>query len=340
MKTIGLLVLTAGVALSASFGARLAPDVSTELAMGAKVKVLKAAAGEAKAAYCTAREAQDLPHNANCPSPEDKKKAEEAAKEKAAAEKAKKAEAAKAAKAAGAEKKAAEKKAEPPKPDRAALLAQAKAAYEKVAAGQDTDVTGDAEKAQTVWLAAEAALIDPTADAAFVKPTEPSLRVTQWFEQSGIPFLGGLLLVFIGAIIGRRAVKDEASGKGKKGRAQAIDLTEAIGGLAAELKALADGMGETPETAQIDSIKDRLEALQFEAFQPIIESRGRAQVRFGIASYAELFGPFSSAERRANRAWSALVDKHWPEARASLRIAADQMAEAETILARLIGQSG
>lgn len=335
MKNIGLLVLAAGVALSASYGARLAPDVSAELATAKTPGVLKAAAGEAKAAYCKARLAAKLPHNTNCPSDEDKKKAAEAEKKAAAEAKKKAAEAKKAAKAAPKkEKKAAEKKAEP---DRAALFAKAQAAYDATAKGRDADATGDAAKAQDAWLAAEKARIEPTVLAALVKPTDPGKRVSQWFSQSGIPFLGGLLLVFIGAVIGRKAVKAEATGT-KKGSTQALDLGKVLGDLAAEMKTLSDGMGETPNAGQMDEIKARLEALQFEAFEPIVETRGRVQARYGIASYAELYGPFSSAERRANRAWSALVDQHWPEARDSLRIAAEQLAEAEVILQRLSGQ--
>jgi hypothetical protein len=188
-------------------------------------------------------------------------------------------------------------------------------------------------------MAAEKALIEPTADAAMVKPTDPSLRVSQWFSESGIPFLGGLLLVVVGAIIGRKAVRAEAAGTGggKKGP-EAVDFGALIKSLKAEITELAKGMGETPEAGQIEQVKSRIEALQFEAFEPIVEARGRIQVRFGIADYAELFSPFSSAERRINRSWSALVDNHWPEACDSMRIAANHLAETETILDRLLAK--
>lgn len=330
MKTIGLLVLAAGVALSASYGARLAPDVSVELATAKKAKVLKGAAADAKKAYCKARLVEKLPHNENCLSDEEKEKREAEAMKKAE-------EAKKAAKDKPKEKKKpVAKKKEAPEP--AKLRADAEAAYAAVEATRDADATGEAAKAQDVWMAVEKAIIEPSVAAALVKPTEPGLRVSQWFSQSGVPFLGGLLLVFIGAIIGRRAVKAEATGTGKKGGAQAIDLGQVLGKLSADMQALADSMGEAPTDGQMTEIKTRLEALQFEAFQPIVDARGRAQVRFGIASYAELYGPFSSAERRANRAWSAIVDRHWPEARDSVRIAAQQLVEAEQILERLIAR--
>jgi hypothetical protein len=87
MKNIGLLLLAVGVAVSASFGARLAPEVKTELATKNKPSVLKGAAADAKAAYCKARLAEKLPHNENCLSDEEKKKREEAAKKKAEEEK-------------------------------------------------------------------------------------------------------------------------------------------------------------------------------------------------------------------------------------------------------------
>ncbi|MGK0361112.1 MAG: hypothetical protein ACI9U2_003430 [Bradymonadia bacterium] len=334
MKTIGLLVLTAGVALSASYGARLAPNVSTELATAKKAGVMGAAAKDAQTAYCKARVAEKLPNNAHCPSEADQKKAAKAATIKAAADK-KAAKAKRDAKKAAAKSGEAPKKAAPkPAPDRAKLLAKAKAEF--AALSKDSDATGKAAIAQDVWMAAEEALIDPKVEAALVKPTDPGERVSAWFNQSGIPFLGGLLLVVIGAIIGRKAVRAEAtSDTGKKG-APAVDFAALLTQLAADLQAISDAMGPLPEAGQPDAVKTRIEALQFEAFEPIVEARGRIQARFGIASYAELFSPFSSAERRVNRSWSALVDNHWPEARDSMRIAALQMAETEVILQRLI----
>lgn len=336
MKTIGLLVLTAGVALSASYGARLAPNVSTELATAKKASVMGAAAKEAKAAYCKARLTEKLPHNSNCPSEADQKKAKDAAA-KAAAEAKKAAKAMKAAKKKAAEAGEAPKKAEPkPKPTREALLKKAQAEF--AAIQRDADATGTAAGAQDVWIKAEESLIDPKVAAALVMPTDPGERVTAWFSQSGVPFIGGLLLVLIGAIIGRKAVKAEAtSDTGKKG-APATDFGALLTTLAADLKAISESMGPTPRAGQAEEVKARIEALQFEAFEPIVEARGRIQARFGIADYAELFSPFSSAERRVNRSWSALVDNHWPEARDSMGIAAAHMAETEVILARLMGK--
>ena len=338
MKIIGLLVLTAGVALSASYGARLAPNVSTELATANKAKVMGAAAKDAKTAYCAARVTEKLPNTANCPSEADQKKAAAAKAAKAAeakvaakAKKEAKKEAAKAAKAAG---MTVEKAAPKPPPNRATLMAEAKADFAKIK--KDADATGTAATTQTVWLAAEEGLIDPKVEAGMVKPTDPGERVSAWFNQSGIPFLGGLLLVLIGAVIGRKAVKAEATSDTNKKGAPATDFGALLTKLAADLNALSESMGPLPNTGQADAVKTQIEALQFEAFEPIVEARGRIQARFGIANYAELFSPFSSAERRVNRSWSALVDNHWPEACDSMRIAALQMNETEVILKRLM----
>lgn len=343
MKNIGLLLLAIGVAVSASFGARLAPDVSDELTRAKRGKVLAAAAKEAKAAYCTARTTAKLPFNQTCLSPEalKAKKAadakEAAAKKKAAAEK-KAAE--KAAAKTAAAKTAAEKTAAAPKakPDPAALMDAAQTAHMKLVKQSDKSVSGPVKQAQTLWLDLELQAAEAGVTAKLVKPTDPGLRLSQWFSQSGFPFLGGLLLVLVGAIIGRKAVKAEATGTGKKKGPEAVDFGALLKSLNAEVSALADGMDEVPTAGQLDQIKSRIEALQFEAFEPIVEARGRIQARFGIADYAELFSPFSSAERRINRSWSALVDGHWPEARDSMRIAAAHLAEAETVLDRLLAK--
>ena len=334
MKTIGLLVLTAGVALSASYGARLAPNVSQELATAKKAKVVGAAAEEAKAAYCKARLDQKLPHTVNCPSEADQKKAKAEADSKAA-------EAKQAAKALKAAKKAAAQAGEAPskaapkvKPTRADLEAKALAELQTIT--EDADATGAAAKAQDAWLTIEASRVDLKVEAGLVTPTDPGERVSAWFNQSGIPFIGGLLLVLIGAVIGRKAVKAEATSDTRKSGAPATDFGALLTALAADLNALSESMGPLPEAGQAEQVKARIEALQFEAFEPIVEARGRIQARFGIASFAELFSPFSSAERRVNRAWSALVDNHWPEACDSMRIAAVQMSETEVILQRLI----
>jgi len=51
-----------------------------------------------------------------------------------------------------------------------------------------------------------------------------------------------------------------------------------------------------------------------------------------MAGFAEIFGPLSSAERKVNRAWSALVDRHWPETQDSLDGAASDLTEAHRVL--------
>ena len=330
MKNIGLGILIIGVGLAASYGARLSPEMRTSMAIAGKAKIAGAAAKEAKGAYCKAREAAKLKISDGCPDPEADKVAAEAQKNKSDEEKA--ADRAKAKEAAIQKAKAA---ATAPKPDRATLIAKGEA---KITALKKTDEQLD-EKIATLrrtWIDAEAAAVLPGVDAKLAPTPPPGERVGSWFAESGVPFLGGLFLVVVGAIIGRRAVRAEASGDQASSSGEAVDFGTLLSQLTHDMRALADSMGEAPEQGQSDIIREQIEAFQFEAFAPIVASRMRIQVRFGLANFAELFSPFSSAERRSNRAWSALVDNHWPEARASLQIAAAQLEEAKAILDRLL----
>ncbi len=107
------------------------------------------------------------------------------------------------------------------------------------------------------------------------------------------------------------------------------------------MAALADEMEATaePSRADMERTKDAVHELAVARFEAIVAARTRVQARYGMAGFAELYGPFSSAERYVNRAWSALVDQHWPEAKASVARAAEDLARTKSVLDTLASAS-
>ena len=310
MKNLALLILSVGVAVCASFGARLSPNMRTELSVQGKASLAAGAESDAKKAYCKARSAAKLGFNAHCPDPDAKPEEAEAP---AKAEAVKKAE-----------------------PTREALIAENRARVDGLKTTSEA-LSGDVLKARKAWIAAAEATVTPAADLKLLKPTPPGVRVKAWFSESGVPFLAGLFLVILGAIMGRKAMKAEAMGGPKKGQAP-VDFGLLLGTLRGDVDALLVQMDgtEAPGDADKEAIKVAVEALQLEKFAPLVEARVKLQVRYGLAGYAEVFGPFSGGERRVNRVWSALVDNHWPEAHSSMRVAAEQLKQADEAMQALV----
>ena len=58
----------------------------------------------------------------------------------------------------------------------------------------------------------------------------------------------------------------------------------------------------------------------------------RVQALHGIEGMAALFSPLSAGERKMNRAWAALVDRHWPEALSSVGGAVVDLEETQAAL--------
>lgn len=316
MKNVGLAILIGGIALCASYGARLSPEMRAELSTQGKAKLL---GGEAKAAFeawCAAGKGTPAAKADGCPAEQDKP-AEGAAPK--------------------AEKKA-EAKAEKPKPTVEALVAEGRAKLAGMQAGA-AGLDGEPAKARAAWVAAFEKQIEPSAQAAVLLPTPPGTRVSAWFAESGVFFLIGLALVLAGAIMARKAVKAEAlSDKPKSGGAGPVDFGVLLGELRVAARGLADEMTGA-DGGDRAGAKAAIEAMQHEQFAPLVEARGKLQARYGLAGYAEVFGPFSGAERRINRAWSALVDEHWPEARDSVLQAAEALDEAVAALERVVAQA-
>jgi len=333
MKWIGIALLAVGVALSAAYGARLSPSMrDTMLARGA-AQFRAAETAAANAAYCTALLEQLDAHG-------------DRVREVAAAD--------------GCEiesdEEAATDESAPAVDVEAICAARASsggsfddlvaAANRQIDARGETDVSGlgdDVSEARAAWIAAARAEVEPAARAATLELVSPEQRVSEWAGDSGPLFGLGLLLVIVGAVLGRVAAKRELSGGDDEKRGddapQARDLGELLEEVRASVKALADEVtsNDAPSGEDFVRLKDRIRELQVEQIEPIVESAPRIQVKYGLAVFADIFGPLSSAERYLNRAWSALVDSHWPEATSSVERAAADLAQAQRALQAAAG---
>ena len=282
MKHLGMILLVIGVALSASFGARLSPPMRGEMTIKGKAKLLKGEASEALRAWCKAVGEEDP-----------------------------------IAKADGCVKDAGDGKELTGAARLAAINARAPA-------------QGEAPE-RKAWVAAETKAHAAATAAAGVKPVPPSDRLSSWFDQSGVPFSIGLVLVIVGAVLARRTIRAEALGDDDA--PGAVDFGQMLQQLLDETQSLAEGMAD--DSVSAEDAKTAIEKAQLERFAPLIEARGRLQARYGLSGYAEVFGPLSSAERRVNRAWSALVDGHQSEARKSVSEACESLVSAHEALTRL-----
>lgn len=323
MKYLGILILAIGVGLCAAFGARLSDGMYEQTRLGGQIALLEAQADAAWADYCAAREAAKL-EKGECAPPEkaDDPPADtplEAAEDGAEA--------------------AVEEPAMTPTFEEALLAEQAKLAQAVAIAERLPEAPA---RARDRWLDALTALTKPRAKKASTPLPGPETRLAGWFELSGMPFLGGLALIVIGAVLGRRAAKAEMSGDSKSGDDTRVDFGVAVADLAQKLRALADRAAalDAPTPAQRKEVQAEIEALQLTRFGPIVEARYQLQNRIGLAGFAHVFGPLSGAERWLNRSWSTLADEHWPETRTSLARSAEQMAEAAAALAEELKQAG
>lgn len=163
----------------------------------------------------------------------------------------------------------------------------------------------------------------------------PGERLSAWAGASGLPFLGGLVLVVAGAVLSRVAAKEALSEEPEAGEAGPVDFAALLDELVADVAALGAAMDDPPEDAAgFATTQARLEDIQREKVDRLVAAGPRVQLRIGLDGFAAVFSPLSAGERKLNRAWSALVDHHWPEASASVAAASAALVEARAELAR------
>ena len=193
------------------------------------------------------------------------------------------------------------------------------------------------EKARRSWLESEGKyrLQILTNQAASIPA--PMDRVRGWAAESGIPFLIGLILIAVGAVLARKvqnngqvspnAAKDVAPTDPKAFSSMLSDLSRQVSEMREHASAI-----DTPTIRDAESVKSTIESLQLSHFDPMVEARYALQTSIGLGPFADVFSPLSSGERNLNRAWATLVDEHWSESLSALGRAALSIKRADESL--------
>ena len=195
-------------------------------------------------------------------------------------------------------------------------LAQAGAAHD--AAARPTPAQPSPAVARLNRLAALPAPVAPLdPDGKILAPPRGGDSVSLWAEEAGAPFGLGVLLVVIGVVLARRGMHAESL----VAQAHSVSTGAAPGPLLArlvqELDTLCARYGEAPAGSDVDinmeAVRADVERLQHEVVNPLVEGREQISQAFGVGTYADIFVPFSAAERQLNRVWSACVDGYIDE---------------------------
>jgi hypothetical protein len=156
----------------------------------------------------------------------------------------------------------------------------------------------------------------------------PSERVSAWWSMSAIPFCGGLLLILLGSGLARSAQTSALKNLSTESGTQSLSLQEGLELIInelTELQRLLDGEQRGPNLIET---KQRLESLQMNTLEPLVDQRDRFRLQMGILSFVDVFGPFSQGERRLNRAWAACVDQHYGEVTTCVGLARSSFEQA------------
>jgi len=175
----------------------------------------------------------------------------------------------------------------------------------------------DDERIAELWAAG--------VDAIDVK-TRVRFSLADWSDKWR--FLVAVLLTIAGVAVKRRAPGVEA-GEGGTPAAGGVDLAGALAELERGLAEIKARLAEI-EAGELQRALDPLLAGPAYAF---LEGREALRARGGIALYAAVMAPFSSAERKLHRAWSAAVDGAVEEARDCVAAALPFLRDARAALA-------
>ena len=147
--------------------------------------------------------------------------------------------------------------------------------------------------------------------------------LSDWSNRAGLPFAGGIVLIVIGVLLSRAAIRSDdepVKASGETSNAVA-DLEALVAGLRKDTAAVYETHGQQPPT-ELLTPRAAVERIQHTWCEPLVERRQALINRFGMAGYAEIFVAFSACERNLNRAWSTLVDGYVDETGPSLQRAA------------------
>jgi len=164
-------------------------------------------------------------------------------------------------------------------------------------------------------LARLAALPAPAAptgpDGAALSPPIGAEGISLWAEEAGLPFGFGILLVIIGVVLARRGMRDDAEAASAESAKRGAAPGPLLAQLVEELTLLRDTYaGDSPDLV---AVRADVERVQQSIVNPLVDGRDQISQAFGVGPYADVFVPFSAAERQLNRLWSACVDGYVDE---------------------------
>lgn len=164
--------------------------------------------------------------------------------------------------------------------------------------------------------------IAPSTKVIPSKVEAPLDRVYVWWSLSSFPFCGGLFLILLGSGFARTAQSSAMKKLSSIDSGQNIlELETGLELIINELKILQELMQAKQSESHLDTIKKRIETLQANVLEPLVDQRDRFRMKLGTKLFVEVFGPFSQGERRINRAWAACVDQHHHEVNKCLQLA-------------------
>ena len=294
-KTIGLVLLTAGISLTAGYGAVLAPDFRTATAASGEATFADQAVDEAREKYCTLREQFNAGPADGCPG------AEELVKETAGLS-----------------------------------MAELRAAQFEALTSAERDVqVVQMAHARIEYRLAVKKSMKRWQELEAMGTQGPVPRLSGWFSRAGLGFISGFVLLIMGAWISRRASTAQLDSTASGPAAEVFGVL--LGRVRTAVGALQDGMAAcaAPTVSDLERFKAELEDIQKGDLARLCASGSRAVARHGVEGMARLFSPLSGAERKLNRAWAAMVDKHWPEAAGSVSGALAELDETAAALETL-----
>lgn len=169
--------------------------------------------------------------------------------------------------------------------------------------------------------------LDLADGASTLEPLAPAARWADWTEVGLWGWLVGVALVVVGAWLARRqkALDTIESDAAAAGGLAVPDVIARLRSEIGHLQPQIDGM-EDPVVAQ--AAREALDRLSIELVAPVLDVRERYVARHGLVVFASWFGPFSEAERKLARCWSAITDQHAGAAREALVEADAALVEA------------
>jgi hypothetical protein len=297
-KTIGLVLVTLGLGLTAGFGAILSPGTRKAILTEGEAGFSDSYVETMQAEYCRSREKNQLPPADGCP---------------------------------GSPPLVPIEKANQLSPT------ELYAAQVDAMSGNKEVLLIDVSQARVIYRIALKKSLQRWQAVEAAETQGPGARLSGWLGAGGAGFGLGLLLMVAGAWICRKSDSVLDADPSDAPENGPVDFGALLGSVEETMAQLcADMKGtEAPTVADLDAFKARLEDVQKGAMARLCASGPRVQRRYGLQGMAALFSPLSAAERKMNRSWSALVDRHWPESLSSIEHAVVDLQAAKTEMASL-----